>query len=444
MSETQPFRPVHLVAHFPGVNNTTVWQDPAAGSQIDFSSFEHFAKTAERGLFDYVFLAEGLRLREQKGALHDLDVAGRPNTVAILAALAGVTEHIGLVGTLSATFNEPVDLARQLATLDALSGGRAGWNVVTSPDAFHGGNFRRGGFLPYEERYERAAEFVETTKRLWAAAAHGERVGVDTKHFQLQATPNLPASAQGHPVIVQAGDSPAGRDFASQHAEVIFTRHGKGEEARTFYSDVKGRLAGVGRREDSLLILPGVTFALGATEAEAQEQADAVARAQVSGATAVSILEQLWGTPLDGLDPDGPLPSFDPVQGTVRFGQVRHHKDPQAVADAWRSKAQREGLSARELVISTTQRASFIGTPYQVALQLAQSVRERASDGFVVVPHLIPTGLDQFVDTVIPELQDLGAYRHQYEPGATLRQSLGLPTEADGSARLPQLAGASA
>ena len=159
-------RQVHLAAHFPGVNNTTVWSDDRAESQIAFSSFEHFARNAERGCFDFLFLAEGLRLREQKGRIHDLDVVGRPNTLAILAALAGVTDHIGLVGTLQTTFNEPVELAKQLATLDHLTDGRAGWNVVTSSDAFHGANFRRGGFLDHADRYTRAAEFVELSREL--------------------------------------------------------------------------------------------------------------------------------------------------------------------------------------------------------------------------------------------------------------------------------------
>ena len=147
---------VHLAAHFPGVNNTTVWSDPAAGSHIEFSSFVKLAQTAERAKFDFFFLAEGLRLREQRGQIHDLDVVGRPDTFTVLAALAAVTEHIGLSGTINSTFNEPFEVARQFASLDHLSGGRAAWNVVTSWDAFTGENFRRGGFLPEEERYDRA------------------------------------------------------------------------------------------------------------------------------------------------------------------------------------------------------------------------------------------------------------------------------------------------
>ena len=166
-AEPRSRKQVILGAHFPGVNNTTVWSDPAAGSHIGFESFVHLAQTAERGMFDFFFLAEGLRLREQRGKIHDLDVVGRPDTLTLLAALAAVTGHLGLAGTLNATYHEPYELARQLATLDHLSGGRAAWNVVTSSDAFTGENFRRGGYLDYADRYVRAGEFIEAAKQLW-------------------------------------------------------------------------------------------------------------------------------------------------------------------------------------------------------------------------------------------------------------------------------------
>jgi alkanesulfonate monooxygenase SsuD/methylene tetrahydromethanopterin reductase-like flavin-dependent oxidoreductase (luciferase family) len=165
---TTPTRtPIILAAYVGGVNEQTLWEHPDAGSQIAFSSFRHVAQTAERGRFDYFFLAEGLALRERDGRIFDHDIAGRPDTLPVLAALAAVTEHIGLIGTLNATFNEPYELARQVATLDHLSGGRAGWNVVTSFDAFTGANFRRGGFLPHAQRYERAEEFVAAVRALW-------------------------------------------------------------------------------------------------------------------------------------------------------------------------------------------------------------------------------------------------------------------------------------
>ncbi len=160
-------KPIHLAAHFPGVNNTTVWTDPGAGSQIEFESFVHLAHTAERGLFDFFFLAEGLRLREHRGRIYDLDVVGRPDTFTVLAALAGVTDRIGLTGTINTTFNEPFEVARQFATLDHLSGGRAGWNMVTSSDAFTGANFRRGGFLDHADRYSRAEEFLAVAREFW-------------------------------------------------------------------------------------------------------------------------------------------------------------------------------------------------------------------------------------------------------------------------------------
>ena len=160
-------KPIHLAAHFPGVNNTTVWSDPESGSQIEFDSFVHLARTAERGLFDFFFLAEGLRLREHRGRIHDLDVVGRPDTFTVLAALAAVTDRVGLTGTINTTFNEPFEVARQFATLDHLSDGRAGWNMVTSSDAFTGENFRRGGFLDYADRYRRAEEFITVARAFW-------------------------------------------------------------------------------------------------------------------------------------------------------------------------------------------------------------------------------------------------------------------------------------
>ncbi len=169
---------IHLAAHFPGVNNTTVWSDPAAGSHIEFDSFRQFAQTAERGKFDFLFLAEGLRLREQNGQIYDLDVVGRPDTFTVLAALAAVTEHLGLAGTINSTFNEPYEVARQFASLDHLSGGRAAWNVVTSWDAFTGENFRRGGFLAQDDRYDRARTFLATANEL-LDSWHGDEIVAD-------------------------------------------------------------------------------------------------------------------------------------------------------------------------------------------------------------------------------------------------------------------------
>ncbi|AGI91401.1 NtaA/DmoA family FMN-dependent monooxygenase [Streptomyces albidoflavus] len=431
-------RPMHLAAHFPGVNNTTVWAEDAqtspppagpGGRQIAFSSFTHLARTAERGLFDFFFLAEGLRLREHQGRIHDLDVVGRPESLTVLTALAATTERLGLAATVNATFNEPYELARRLATLDHLSAGRAAWNVVTSFDAFTGENFRRGGFLDRADRYTRAAEFVATARALWDAAAPdgaGQPVTHTGQHFGIEGRFGLPRSPQGHPVVIQAGDSPEGREFAAAAADVIFTRHGTLEAGRAFYTDVKDRLPAHGRRPEDLKIMPGVTFVLGDTDAEAQENAVEIRRRQVSPQNALYALEQIWGIDLSGHDPDGPLPEAEPdVDSTFVQGRVKHG-DPRQIAEKWRALSAEKGLSSRETVIEATGRQSFVGTPAAVAEQMISFVDRRAADGFILVPHLTPDGLDPFVDRVVPILQERGAFRTEYT-GTTLRDHLGLP-----------------
>jgi FMN-dependent oxidoreductase (nitrilotriacetate monooxygenase family) len=420
---------MHLAAHFPGVNNTTVWADPESRSQIEFSSFEHLARTAERGLFDFFFLAEGLRLREHKGRIHDLDVVGRPESITVLSALAGVTEHLGLAATVNATFNEPFELARRFATLDHLSRGRAAWNVVTSSDAFTGENFRRGGFLDRSDRYARAAEFLEVARELWDSwtpdgvprpFAHRGR------HFDIAGEFTVPRPPQGNPVVIQAGDSDEGREFAASAADVVFARHSSLEEGRAFYADVKRRLAKYGRTPDDLKIMPGIGVVLGDTAAEAQEKAAEIRRQQTSPQTALLTLEQIWGVDLSSYDPDGPLPDIDPVvdpaltQGRTRRG------DTVAIAEKWAALSREKGLSIRQTVIEAGGRQLLIGTPDAVATELDEFVQREAADGFVLVPHLTPGGLDDFVDDVVPLLQERGAFRTAYR-GTTLRSHLGLP-----------------
>ncbi|MPQ96556.1 NtaA/DmoA family FMN-dependent monooxygenase [Modestobacter sp. I12A-02628] len=437
---------VHLGAHFPGVNNTTVWSDPEAGSHIEFSSFARFAQAAERGRLDFLFLAEGLRLREQNGEIYDLDVVGRPDTFTVLAALAAVTDRIGLAGTINSTFNEPYEVARQFATLDHLSAGRAAWNVVTSWDAFTGENFRRGGFLPQEERYERARTFLQTAHELFDSW-RGDEIVADKAtgtflreprpgrfahtdaHFDIAGQFDVPRSPQGRPVVFQAGDSDEGRDFAAAQADAIFSRHSTREAGQAFYADVKGRLARFGRRPEELLILPAATFVIGDTDAEAAELAHEVRMQQVSGQTAIRFLEQLWNRDLSDHDPDGPLPTVDPVVGGQHVAQgrasVRMHRDPLATAAEWRRLAEAKGFSIRELMVEVTARQSFVGSPETVAATIDDLVQADAADGYVLVPHLTPGGLDPFVDRVVPLLQERGVFRTDYA-GTTLRDHLGL------------------
>jgi FMN-dependent oxidoreductase (nitrilotriacetate monooxygenase family) len=408
------------------------------------------AETAERAKFDFFFLAEGLRLREQGGEIYDLDVVGRPDTFTVLAALAAVTDRLGLTGTINSTFNEPYEVARQFASLDHLSGGRTAWNVVTSWDAFTGQNFRRGGFLAEEDRYRRAEAFMRTAWELFDAW-RGDEIVADKEsgvflgdaqagtfahrddQFQIHGQFNVPRAPQGRPVIFQAGDSETGREFAAATADAIFTRHATLEAGQAFYADVKGRLARYGRSPDDLKVLPGATFVLGDTEREAKELARHVRTQQVSGATAIKFLEQVWNRDLSAYDPDGPLPEIDPLSGenTISRGRaaVRMYREPLETAKQWRLLAEAEHLSIRELMAKVTARQSFVGTPLQVATSLNDMVQADASDGFILVPYLTPGGLDEFADKVVPLLQEWGVFRADYE-GTTLRDHLGLAEPA--------------
>ncbi|MBV2154920.1 NtaA/DmoA family FMN-dependent monooxygenase [Kitasatospora sp. SUK 42] len=443
---------MHLAAQLPSVQNTTVWSDPRSESQIEFDSFARLARTAERGKFDFFFLSEGLRLREHKGRFHDLDVVGRPDSLTVLSALAAVTTHLGLAATVNSTFNEPYEVARRLATLDHLSEGRSAWNVVTSWDAFTGENFRRGGFLDEADRYTRAAEFLETARELWdswqpdhvlADAGAGEflRAGAGEfahrgRHFDISGRFNTPRPPQGHPVIIQAGDSPQGREFAASDADVIFSKHSNLEDGRAFYKDVKGRLARYGRDPEDLKIIPSVTYVLGDTAEEAAERAVEIGRAQVGPQTALMLMEALWGRDLSGYDPDGPLPDVDPLPDTVvTKGHTEYRKGREAAVRRWRELAETRGLSIREVVIEVTAKPTFVGTPRQVADSINEFVQTDAADGFIFVPHLTPGGLDDLVDRVVPLLQEMGVHREDYT-GPTLRDHLGLkPPRTPGAAR---------
>src|SRR5262249_37060779 len=234
-----------------------------------------------------------------------------------------------LAATLNPTFNEPYELARQFATLDHLSGGRAAWNAVTSPDAFTGENFRRGGFLERSSRYDRAEEFIVTARELWDTWADGAVVadratGVFVAdaavqpfdhrgdEFTIHGQFNVPRGPQGYPVQIQAGDSDGGRELAAAYADVIFSRHSSRDDGQRFYADVKGRLGRSGRSPDELKIIPAAVAILGDSEADAHERAAYIRRQQVSPQGAIAFLEQVWGSDLSGYDPDGPLPDVEP------------------------------------------------------------------------------------------------------------------------------------
>jgi FMN-dependent oxidoreductase (nitrilotriacetate monooxygenase family) len=310
-------------------------------------------------------------------------------------------------------------VARQFASLDHLSGGRAAWNVVTSSDAFTGENFRRGGFLGHADRYRRAEEFLTVARKFWDswafdavvadvdAGVYADPARIHTvehrgPQFDVRGVASLPAGPQGHPVLIQAGDSTDGRDFGAKHADALFTLHGELEAGQRYYADVKARAVAFGRDPNRLKVFPGATFALGDTTAEARDNARHIREQQVSGRTAIAFLEQVWGRDLSAYGPDGPLPDIEPVANpTITRGRVRHG-DPAAIAATWRARADAEKLSIRELIIAVTSRQQFVGTPAETAAEIDRYVQSDACDGFILVPHLTPHGLDDFVDKVVP------------------------------------------
>jgi alkanesulfonate monooxygenase SsuD/methylene tetrahydromethanopterin reductase-like flavin-dependent oxidoreductase (luciferase family) len=226
-------------------------------------------------------------------------------------------------------------------------------------------------------------------------------------------------------VLLQAGDSGDGRAFLAKYADAAFTMHSSLEAGQAYYTDVKTRAASYGRDPDRLKVFPAATFVLGDTAAEAAEKAQYIRRQQVSPQTAIAMLEQVWQRDMSEYDPDGPLPDVEPADNpSITQGRVRHG-DPKAIAAAWRERARAENLSIRELIIAVTSRQQFVGTPTQVADEIDLHVQSDACDGFILVPHLTPHGLDEFVDKVVPLLQERGAFRTQYT-GRTLREHLGI------------------
>ncbi|MBM9465669.1 LLM class flavin-dependent oxidoreductase [Nakamurella leprariae] len=425
---------VHLGVFYTGVGPQLVWSDPDGLDHTAVSTYLRIVQLLERGLFDAFFLGDGQRVRENRGRIHDLDPSGRPDAITQLSALASVTHRIGLVATQNATYNHPAELSRRLAGLDLLSGGRAGWNIVTTDNAWTGANFRAGAWLPHERRYERAAAFAATATALWQSWGADVPVEAHSELVRTTARATVPPSPQGRPVLFQSGDSSGGRDLAAAHADVVYSLNTEFDSAVSYAKDLRTRLRACGRSVDSVRILPGATVILGATEAEATDKARWVLEQQMSPPRALAFFEQFWGTDLSGYDPHGPLPDIepspdelDPSRGTItperRTGKT-------ALIASWRAMAAERRLSIVQLAREVgTRRAPFVGTPGRVADQFAHYVRTRAADGFNLGPHTIPSSLEDVVNLLVPELQERGVYRSAYT-GSTLREHLALPAPA--------------
>ncbi|MFF2108869.1 NtaA/DmoA family FMN-dependent monooxygenase [Rhodococcus koreensis] len=440
---------VHLGVFYPGIGPQTVWEDAKAPDQVSPETFLRVAQTLERGLFDAFFLGDGQRVRENRGAALATDIAGRPDAITQLSALAGVTSRIGLVATQNTTYSLPVDLVRRLGSLDVLSDGRAGWNIVTTDNAWTGENFRRGGWLPHEHRYERATELVELAKEYWAAWSladvatdarqdswlPADRSAVIARHsdlLQATAISTVPSSKQGRPVLFQAGDSVGGRELAARHADVVFSANNEFDAAVAYARDLRARLSAHGRSTDSLRILPGVTVIIGDTPEDADEKARWLRENAYNPHRAIAFLEHYWGQDLSAYDPDGPLPDIDPVDG-----ELDPSRGTLAIADRtgkldqitqWRALAAEKGLSIRQLVLEVAPNSRYLaGTAGQIADRWAYWVRHRVVDGFNVNPYHLQDSIDDLVDRLVPELQERGVYRTEYTT-ETLRDHLRLPS----------------
>ncbi|MGC4009540.1 MAG: LLM class flavin-dependent oxidoreductase [Pseudomonas sp.] len=421
-------------------HHVSAWRHPdvPANGGLDFRLYKRLAQVAEAAKFDAVFVADSV-------AAPTGDIASRMarsdhfEPLTLLSALAAVTERIGLVGTVTTSYNEPYHVARKFASLDHISEGRAGWNLVTSDAAAEALNFNRQEHFGHAERYARAREFHEVVTGLWDSweddaftrdKASGQYydpaklhvLNHEGEHFRVQGPLNVARSPQGRPVIVQAGSSETGRELAAQTAEVVFTAQTSLAAARDFYNDLKGRLPRFGRSADDLRIMPGVFVVVGQSQAEAQEKFEEF-QELVEPQVGVALLSRMLGNfDLSAYPLDGPLPELPLTDSGQRSRQL-----------LLTELAGRENLTLAQLgrrIAGGRGHYSLIGTPAQIADELQAWFEGGAADGFnVLVPHL-PGGLEDVANHVVPELQRRGLFRREYR-GSTLRDHLGLKRPAN-------------
>jgi FMN-dependent oxidoreductase (nitrilotriacetate monooxygenase family) len=418
--------------------HVAAWRHPEAYAESGtvFAQAMDVARTAERGKFDLLFLADSAAVsvfgtQESRGCMGKM-VKFEP--ITLLSALAAVTSHLGLVATCTSTYNEPYTLARQFASLDQISGGRAGWNLVTSNNEAEAFNHGREQHVAHADRYDRAAEFAEVVCGLWDswdedAFIRDKQSGVyfdpskmhvlnhKGKHFSVRGPLNVARSPQGRPVLVQAGASDTGRDLAARMAELVFTAQTTFEQASEFYGDVRGRLPRFGRSQDEVKIMPGLYPVVGRTEAEAREKFDFL-QSLIHPSVGIAVLEHTIGVAnLSQYPLDGPVPDMGDTNGPLSRQRLLLQAARKDKLTLWELCLLNAGPRGHLLTI---------GTPTQIADVMEHWFRNGAADGFNVMPAFLPGSLNDFVDMVIPELQRRGLFRTEYE-GQTLRQNLGLP-----------------
>ncbi|MGW7527699.1 LLM class flavin-dependent oxidoreductase [Streptomyces sp. NPDC054783] len=434
-------RQLHLNAFLMNTgHHEASWRLPESDpyAHVDLQHYVRLARIAERGTFDSLFLADGPQLwgnlaQRPAGALEPL---------TLLTALATATEHIGLIATASTSYNSPYNLARKFASLDIISGGRAGWNIVTTAGAEAARNFGLDAEPAHAERYARAAEFLDVALKLWDsweddAIVADKAAGVwgdDSKihpprhqgtYFSVAGALNVPRTPQGYPLLVQAGSSEDGKAFAARYAEAVFTAQQTLTDAQAFYADLKSRTSRAGRDPEHIRVLPGIVPVLGSTEAEARA-AEQLLEDHIVYDHGVDRLESLLQLPQGTLELDAPLPAGLPPESAVEGAKSRYT----LVVEL----ARREKLTVRQLIGRLgggRGHLTFAGTPEQVADQIETWFTQGAADGFNIMPAVLPSGLDAFVEHVVPLLRARGLFRHEYGPHRTLRERYGLPRPAN-------------
>ena len=399
---------------------------------LDIGYYQRLSQAAEAAKFDAIFIADALAINPnvEFGPFNNFF-----EPLTLLAAVAAVTERIGLIGTASTTYGEPYDIARRFASLDRVSRGRAGWNIVTSGNEKAAQNFGHDAHLEHSRRYARATEFVEVAMKLWQSWEDGaliadrargrfidqarlHRIDHEGEHFRVRGPLDFPGPPQGYPVLVQAGSSEDGREFAARFAEAIYTAQNNLADAQAFYSDVKTRMRRYGRTPDQLCILPGLAPIVGRTEAEAQEKLEAQ-NAHIIPEYSLHQLSNNLNVDLFAHDLDGPLPPVPPVE-SINGGKSRYQ--------VFLDMARREDLTIRQLIHRIAYgrgHDTFAGTPAQIVDHMEEWFTSGACDGFNLLPPLLPADFHVFCELVLPELRRRGLFRTEYS-GRTLRDHFGL------------------
>jgi FMN-dependent oxidoreductase (nitrilotriacetate monooxygenase family) len=431
-------RQLHLgLFIYPGGHHVAGWRHPSVvpGDILGFDYYRRAAATAERGKFDLFFIGDMLAAREKDGRVIAQGALNNIDSISISSMLSGVTDYLGFVATLSTTYNEPFAIAERFASLDHISGGRAGWNIITTANDDAALNFSRKTHMEKTQRYQRAKEFVDICKALWDGWDDGALLADQTngvfldpaklrpidhggKFFSVQGAMALPPLPQGWPVLVQAGGSPAGLEFAAMVAEAIFAAQSKRDEAIHFRAAVRSRMPAYGRDPDRLKVLPGLLPILGGTEQEALAK-ETLLNELLHPAVGIWMLSEQMDFRLYDYPEDAPLPTADIRATGAAF-------TPRVVS--LMDRADQQGLSIRQcgvMVAASRSHGSFVGTPEQLVDHMQLWLEEGACDGFNIMPAWFHDELDVFVDEVVPLLQRRGLFRTDYA-GTTLREHLGL------------------